>query len=295
VPNRTLGLDGTPGSPWLVVPNEVRAAFDRLRDAGVPLADSALGRPHLGVKCGFNLAFVVRCIHISGDGVAEIESATGRRGVVEAELLRPLVRGEGLRPWVTPATGEHIIWTHGANGAALRALPPLTTRWLSRWQRELAARSDARGRPWWSLFRVDAARCDRPRVLWADLGRTPRATMVPAGNPLVPLNSCYVAICRDDVDALALTTLLNSPLVVSWLSAIAEPARGSYHRFLGWTMSLLPIPRHWERAREILAFPGGSVLAEAERPSSMELLARSLEAYGLRHTDVAPLLAWFIK
>jgi hypothetical protein len=119
--------------------------------------------------------------------------------------------------------------------------------------------------------------------------------MVPAGNALVPLNSCYVAICRDEVDALALTTLLNAPLVVSWLSAIAEPARGSYHRFLGWTMALLPIPRDWERAREILAFPGGSVLAEAERPSSVELLARSLEAYGLRHSDVAPLLAWFTK
>jgi hypothetical protein len=27
----------------------------------------------------------------------------------------------------------------------------------------------------------------------------------------------------------------------------------------------------------------------------MELLARSLEAYGLRHVDVAPLLTWFTR
>jgi hypothetical protein len=290
-----LGLDGSPGCPWLVVPTEVRTAFDRVRTAGIPLSESVVGRPHLGVKCGFNLAFVVRCRHVSGDGIAEVESTDGKRGAIEAALLRPLVRAEGLRLWQRPATDEYIIWTHGPDGAALRTLPTLATRWLGRWQRELAARSDARHGRWWSLFRVDAGRCDRPRVLWADLGRTPRATMISAGDNLVPLNSCYAAICRDEVDALALTALLNSPIAVAWLSAIAEPARGSYLRFLGWTMSLLPVPRDWQRAREMLASATRSAIDSGPHVSQLELLARSLECYGLRHSDVAPLLAWFAQ
>jgi hypothetical protein len=244
------------------------------------------------VKCGFNLAFVVRCLHVSGDGVAEIESASGHRGVIEAALLRPLVRAEGLQPWRPPNANDCIVWTHGTDGAALRSLPPLAARWLARWRRELAGRSDARHGRWWSLFRTEAARCDRPRVLWADLGRTPRATMIGAGNPLVPLNSCYAAMCRDEIDALALTTLLNSPLAVAWLSAIAEPARGSYRRFLGWTMSLLPLPRDWSSVRQALA-AAGRTATESGGAVGENMLDLTLESYGLRHADVAPLLAWF--
>jgi hypothetical protein len=292
VPQRKLGLDESAGCPWLVVPTEVRAAFDRLQAAGSPLSESASGRPHLGVKCGFNLAFVVRCLHVSGDGVAEIESAAGNRGVIEAALLRPLVRAEGLQPWRPPNANDCIIWTHGTDGVALRSLPPLAARWLARWRHELASRSDARHSRWWSLFRTAAARYDRPRVLWADLGRTPRATMVAAGDPLVPLNSCYVVMCRDECDALALTALLNSPLAIAWLSAVAEPARGSYRRFLGWTMSLLPIPRDWSSVRQTLAAAGRAAIANGGAGGT-DMLELTLECYGLRHAEVAPLLTWF--
>ena len=54
-------------------------------------------------------------------------------------------------------------------------------------------------------------------------------------------------------DAHALATLLNSSLVAAWLNSIAEPARGGYRRYLGWTLSLLPVPVDWIRARNLLA------------------------------------------
>ena len=63
--------------------------------------------------------------------------------------------------------------------------------------------------------------------------------MLLAGDATVPLNSCYVARCRDCATPIALAALLNSPLARAWLDAIAEPARGGYHRYLGWTLSLL--------------------------------------------------------
>jgi Eco57I restriction-modification methylase len=295
VPRRTLSFDDSPGSPWLVIPPEVRAAFDKLRDAGIPFTEGPAGRPILGVKCGFNLAFVVRRIDRANDEVATIEAADGQRGLIEASLLRPLARGESLRPWQRPASEEHIIWTHDDAGHPLERLPPLAAKWFAHWRRPLTKRSDARGGCWWSLFRIDGARSGRPRVLWADLGRAPRATVVRAGDGVVPLNSCYAAHCRDETDALALAAVLNSPLADAWLAALAEPARGGYRRFLGWTMALLPLPRDWTRARELLSPVADRMRSEPDdaRTANVDLLDHCLKAFGLRHAEVAPLLTWY--
>jgi hypothetical protein len=294
LPRRQLSFDDSPGSPWLVIPPEVRTAFERLREAGVPLAESPAGRPHLGVKCGFNLAFIVRCGATHPDDSIEIAAANGRAGRVESSMLRPVLRGEAIRAWRSPLPYEHIVWTHGPAGRPLDRLPPLANRWLTPWRRQLTARSDARRSRWWSLFRVDAARSDRPRVIWADIGRAPRAIVLEAHDDIVPLNSCYALLCRDKTDALTLAAILNSPVAEAWLAALAEPARGGYRRFLGWTMALLPLPREWDRAREILA-PVAAEIIRAQEPSRFRdpLLAAVLDAFGLLHSDVAPLLAWY--
>ena len=273
-PRAALALDDTPGSPWLIAPPEPRAAFDLLARRGVPLAASPFGRPLLGVKCGLNEAFLV-----------------GRDADVDAALLRPVARGETLTPW-RASVDERIVWTHGADGRPLQRLPERTRRWLVRHQRALAARSDARGSTvWWSLFRVESAATSLPRVIWADVGRAPRAAFVAAGDPLVALNSCYVAKCASAVDALALTALLNSPLAAAWLSLLAEPARGGYHRYLGWTMALFPLPRDWERARVPLSVCAERALGGLV-PSQDELFDVAVRAYRVRRSDVAPLVAW---
>lgn len=290
-PGNLLSFDATKGAPWLFLPPDVRRAFDRLREVGVPLAQSAIGRPRLGVKCGCNEAFVVTVLEVDDD-LAQVQAADRSRATIERALLRPLVRGERLRRWNTPPTHEAIIWTHDALDAPLQALPPYATRWFARWRRVLTHRADARHRArWWSLFRTEAARVDRPRVAWCDVGREPRASVFDAGNPCVPLNSCYVARCADLRDAYAFATLLNSPLARAWLDALAEPARGGYHRYLGWTLSLLPVPLDWARARSILA-PLAERSSHDCPPSDVELFEAALEAYGLPRAPMAPLVAW---
>ena len=106
--------------------------------------------------------------------------------------------------------------------------------------------------------------------------------MLLPGDPVVPLNTCYVVPCADGADAWALAALLNSPLIAAWLNAVAEPARGRYRRYLGWTVGLLPIPRDWPRAR--------SILAEAAFGDDDTLTAAALVAYGLRKAAMQPLL-----
>ena len=305
-----LCFDNDPASPWLILPREVRCAFDHLTHAGIPLADSLFGRPRLGVKCGCNAAFLLSVVHDpancavvrdpanSGDHAADVANwieveAPGRRARIERALLRPLLRGESLQPWriTSSARDERILWPHDITGAPLRTLPPLARHWLTPWRRRLLARSDAGRGPWWTLFRTESARHDLPRVIWPDMGRTPRAVVLPAGNDTVALNSCYVARCPTLDDAHALAALLNGPLATAWLNAIAEPARGNFHRYLGWTTALLPLPRDWNRARAVLA-PIGARACSGTTISTTELLEAAVSAYGLVESDCEPLVTW---
>jgi hypothetical protein len=284
-----VALDGSAGSPWLIVPPEARAGFERIVRAGTPLALTEFGRPWLGVKSGCNAAFTV---HAASGHAAVVRVTSGdMAGEVEAAMLRPLVRGETLTPWKIEPSAERIVWTHDANGP-LRVLPPLTARWLAPHRRTLERRSDARGASrWWALFRTESAEHTRPRVVWSDFGRRPRAACLSAGDPTVPLNTCYVIAAPSHEDALALVALLNSPLAAAWLSVLAEPARGGYRRFLGWTMARFPLPSDWSRARALLA-PLAERALTGDIPSAHVLQQAVIAAYRLRADCVAPLLEW---
>ncbi len=292
---RSLALDASPGAPWLLVPPDVRAAFDLLVARGVPLAESAFGRPVLGVKSGCNEAFVVERdaeASASVDGTVRVRSGTVH-GEVEQALLRPLLRGEHLRRFgaVDSARSSAIVWTHAGRGEARDALPRAAERWLLRWRRQLEQRTDARHARWWTLFRTEAARADRPRVVWGDIGRAPRALVLRAGDPAVPLNSCYVVRAPSEDDAHALAALLNSRVASAWLRLLAEPARGGYHRFMGWTCARLPLPRDWGRARALLAPLGrAGALGDGGPSAETELTQRACTAYGLAASDLNALL-----
>jgi hypothetical protein len=293
-----LPLDESRGSPWLFIPPPARAAFDALSDAGIPLGQTPFRQPLLGVKCGCNDAFIVLAPEGGGDLVEVRAGAKGvpmRHGMVERALLRPLVRGETLASWRV-AVREWILWTHGepvgGSDEPLQELPPHAARWLAPWRHRLAARTDTRGRgPWWALFRTESAQATAARVVWSDFGRAPRAIVLDIGDPVVPLNSCYVASCPSLLDAHGLAALLNGPLAAAWLNVVAEPARGGYRRYLGWTVSLLPIPRDWARVRAALA-PLSERATGGAKVSRAELCEAAATAYGVSLASLAPLLAW---
>lgn len=292
-----LPLDDTPGAPWLLIPPDARAAFNRIATAGVPLARTALGRPILGVKSGCNDAFIVtpRAGWRSARNDFWPVAGSGREGRVERRLLRPLLRGEAVRAWRSEPDDAALLWTHDHADAPLRELPAGAAAWLSPWRRRLESRADAqRGVRWWSLFRTDAARSHQPRVVWSDIGKTPRALVLPPGDATVPINSCYVARTRSLDDAHALAALLNSPVAAAWLAAIAEPARGGYHRYLGWTLARLPIPAEWERAVEILA-PLAREAIDGDVPDPATLTDAVIRAYRVRSVDIEPLLTWCLR
>ena len=206
-------------------------------------------------------------------------------------MLRHAIRGDQVQKWSINRSDERIIWTHDQSGV-LRELPPDTMRWLSPWRTQLEARADARGaRRWWSLFRTDGADATLPRVVWADIGKEPKAVVLLEGDDSVPLNTCYVIRCRDLEDAYTLAAIINSSLATAWLALVAEPARGGYLRYMGWTMSILPVPSDWIRARKILA-PIGEQATAGNPPHPDDLLEFVLDSYRLHRRDVHELLSW---
>lgn len=306
----SLPLQHDPDAPWVLLPPAAHAAFEALRRAGRPLADTALGRPLLGVKCGCNAAFLVHaCEHHDDSATVTTLAGPPRQAVIERALLRPALRGEHIgigrggpdtehiAPPGTPAD-TRVLWTHGPDGRPLRALPPATTRWLAQWRPRLQSRRDARQQqPWWTLFRTEAARADLPRLVWADIARTMRCTVLPAGDPTVPLNSCYVMRLPSLADAQTLMALLSSSVANAWLGALAEPARGGFRRYLGWTVAALPVPADWPRAVRLLQ-PLGAQLSRDGGPAQTNastiatLDAAVLQAYQLPPLLITPLLEW---
>ncbi len=284
-----LGFDSTSGSPWLTIPSEVRAAFNSVAAAGLALTETGRFRPILGVKTGCNAAFLIRslssCRAMPGGGESQAP-------VLEREMLRPVIRGETMEPWRANRTGEQLIWPYEQSGNCVTLLPPNTRKWLAPWRPRLQARADANAASeWWSLFRTEGARNDVTRVVWCDFGKTPCAAILEVGDPTIPLNTCYITRCKDRVDALALCALLNSPLLAAWLNVLAEPARGGYRRYLGWTIAMMPLPLAWDDSKSRLAQVTERAL-KGDLPTPCELLDAALRAFKLGRPTVEPLLTW---
>ena len=197
----------------------------------------------------------------------------------------------------TPDDGAlRIIWTHDTDGAPLRTLPPATARWMAHWRPQLERRRDARARqPWWTLFRTDAARHESPRLVWADIARALRPRVLEPGDPTVPLNSCYVLRTASLDDAWALHALLASPLAAAWFETLAEPARGGFRRYMGWTVATLPVPADWPHVRARLAAFARACAHDNTAPHPAESLAVIAEAYGLSARRLAPLVDWHAR
>ncbi|MBX9929021.1 MAG: N-6 DNA methylase [Gemmatimonadaceae bacterium] len=287
-----LGIDADPRAPWLLHPPPVRRAFDRLARAGVHAHTLGLARPTLGVKTGCNDAFIVRCLTPPPATTVMIRDVEGVTGRIPRRFLRPLLRGESMRPWRAERGDDWIVWPYDEAGV-LAALPPSLASWFAPRQRALRARTDARGdAPWWSLFRLDGAACAHARVVCADIGRHPRASVLLPGDEVVALNSCYVLRARTVAEADALATILNAGPMAAWLSAVAEPARGGYRRFLGWTLARLPLPREWDAAVQALAPIGASARCGTPAPAGA-IAAAVLACYDVPARQVAPLMEWF--
>ncbi|HEY6807769.1 MAG TPA: hypothetical protein VI160_03185, partial [Gemmatimonadales bacterium] len=210
LPQRLLRAPG----PWILRP-DADAVARRLRREFPVLGER--WTPQLGTKTGADDLYLV----------AEPVAGT-----------RPALRGRDCRSW----RGEvrvHLLWTHGADGKPLTALPAPALARLEPHRDRLRARADYRGGPPWQVFRTGLA-CAPHRVCWPDLARRLSAHVPPAD--VVPLNTIYGIVARTADDAHALACLLNSRWTGALAALRADPARGGFRRFNAGIVRALPVP-----------------------------------------------------
>lgn len=290
---------GDPAAPWLLAPPSARAAIRRMQAAAPPLGAHAGIRIRRGIETGANDVLVLSRARARLGGLAQIRSsghgarvragapAAERRrfeAVVEAESVRPLVRGADIAAW-SWRTSRYVLWPRPCGGGVV---PPHTARYLDQHASALAHRHAPRG------LGGDEG---RPKVAWRDIGRTLEAVALPAraaapdgARALMPLNTVYFVALDREEDALALAALLNSLPVRVFARAVAERAKDAHFRFFAWTLALLPLPPRWRDAAEREDLVAISRRAHADRGIGAEDAARldraAARLYGLAPDDL---------
>ncbi|MEI8167514.1 MAG: Eco57I restriction-modification methylase domain-containing protein, partial [Chloroflexales bacterium] len=166
-------------SGWQLGTATQRHVLAKLMAGGTPLGDVVDGRLYSGVKTGLNEAFI-------------IDQATHdllvRADPGYAKVIKPLLRGEDLRPWYQENEGRWLIlfpnhWTAQTFGAGLdeatawtklRERHPFIAAHLEPFAAAGRARGD-QGQYWWELRPCDYyAEFDQPKIIWPDISKFPR-------------------------------------------------------------------------------------------------------------------------
>ncbi|HWA96943.1 MAG TPA: N-6 DNA methylase [Pirellulales bacterium] len=269
LPLQQLGAD-----TWQLEPGGVTKLMAKIRAAGVPLAEIAGAKPLVGIKTGYNDAFLV-------------DTAT-RDAIISAdpsclEVLKPFYRGQDFTRWAADWAGLWMIvlrssdnyawpWADaGGNAEAVfkRTYPALHDRAL-RYRDELQKRQD-QGRYWWELRSCAYwAEFDRPKIMYpeitwrADWGLDRRGTLCN--------NTAYI-LPREDAWILAVA---NAPITwwFSWRTAMH--GKDEALRFIKDYVQTMPIPRPSDR----------------QRSAGESIVARLIESAEAQHELRRTLLDW---
>jgi hypothetical protein len=242
VPRNRLGADA-----WTLEPPGVVALLEKIRRAGVPLKEYARAVPLMGIKTGFNDAFL-------------LDTAAKERLVAadpkSAELFKPYLRGQDVNRWhaewaglwmlALKSSGNHP-WPWARAGrkaeAVFASTYPAIHDHMSQYREALVKRQD-QGEHWWEL-RACAywEKFDRPKVMYQDITWEPCFCLDTKGT--LSNNTIYFLSTADRWVLAA----LNSP--TSWCFAW----RGAQHckdeglRFFTAFMEGFPVPQPTDEQR----------------------------------------------
>ena len=164
---------------WQLETDAMRLVFRKLMAGGKALDEVVNGRLYRGILTGLNKAFII--------------DQTTRERIVRADpssaaLIKPMLRGEDLRPWYQEHEGRWLIllptkWTEQRFGAGLEE----ATAWTKLAERHpsLAAHLESfapagrtrgdKGDYWWELRACDYYDVfEQPKIFWPDIAKFPR-------------------------------------------------------------------------------------------------------------------------
>jgi hypothetical protein len=213
------------------------------------------GAIYYGIKTGLNEAFVVD--QGTRDGLVQQDPAC-------ASLLKPLLRGEDLRPWYQETEGKWMIvlpsgWTRATFGdglgeadawAALRKKHAPLAAHLGPFAQRGQLRQD-KGQYWWELRSCDYYEAlERPKILWPDIAKFPRFSWDASGHYLG--NTGYTCTF-DDPWLLGYLTSRCAWFVLTQTSiALGERAGLNRYRLFDQYVRQVSVPTTDETAQEAI-------------------------------------------
>ena len=240
---------------WQLGTATERQVLAKLMASGKPLGAVVGGKLYRGILTGLNEAFII-------DQAARDLMVQADPGC--ASVLKPLLRGEDLRPWYQEAEGRWLIlfpnrWTAQTFGAGLdeatawtklRERHPLLAAHLEPFAAAGQARGD-KGQYWWELRACDYyAAFDQPKIFWPDISKFPRFSW--DNDHLYLGNTGYFIVTAQPWLLGYLASRCAWFLIAQTAISLGERAGGLRYRLIDQYMRPLPIPDAPEAEREAL-------------------------------------------
>jgi type I restriction-modification system DNA methylase subunit len=247
---------------WRFQPAELTRLFQKLKQGRTTLGEYVNGNIFYGIKTGFNEAFI-------------IDSATRQRLINEhhssADIIKPMLRGEDLRPWYQIDSGEYLIVTQRETD--IDAYPAIKLH-LEQYKESLQNRA---AQTHWYALQTTASYLEmfeKPKIYWPEIAKLPRMSLDVSS--YYANNKCYF-VGSNKNSLTSLLSLMQSRILWFCASQVATPLRlraglWQYQLFRQF-VERLPIP-------ELSADHESSLAAIAE-----EITALARERYQL-HEDM---------
>jgi hypothetical protein len=236
LPLSQLGTDA-----WQLESVEVTKLLGKIRQNGMPLAEYAGAKPLMGIKTGFNDAFL-------------IETTTKNNLVAKdtrcAEIIKPYMRGQDITRWspdwaglwmIAIKSSENRDWPWSNSGedaeAVFEKTYPAIYEHMKPCEAALRKRQD-QGRFWWELRSCAYWEAfDQPKVMYQDITWNPRFCLDRQGT--LSNNTVYFLPTADPW----LFGVLNSPIAwwFSWRAAVH--GKDEALRFFTVFLEQFPIPK----------------------------------------------------
>ena len=263
---------------WVLEDPALIRLFERLMNQGTPLAEFVKNRLYMGVKTGFNDAFV-----IDQDKRNELVGEDQR----SAEIIKPWLRGRDIRRWKADSSGRYIIFAN--RGVNIDQYPAIEAH--LRWFRsDLEKRATAHLHPWYELQQPQEGIYHEfalPKILVNNVVRYPNFSYDKSG--AFTSNACFFIVPPSP----ATVAILNSPIGSGLLYRQCTLLQNGYVQVFVRFLEQLPIPNLSEDIDKLLSQHVETLSAGSDDPDlEREIDTIVFDIYGLSASERKLVLDW---
>lgn len=233
---------------WNFVVGSSGPLFERLSEMSTKLGD--VSNIFVGTQTSADSIFVLENCRIEDGFLVGTSAGTSQRVQIEAELVKPFLRGKDIRRYQPLTSTSFLICPYNITNDHFQLIPerelsreyPLTYAYLKTHKSQLTSRekNKFKGDNWYAFgYPKSMILFQRPKIIVPDYNNTTSFTFDTNG---FFYKTGYGILVSKGVkeSALYVLGLLNSPLLFQYLLQIGTTLRGGYVRF--WTQFIEQLP-----------------------------------------------------